>query len=180
MNGYTSATPTDLILDSGQLRIFNTVFGVTRGSLRFDPGIEIRNAEFDGKRAPVAGLDRIIFRRPTITCTLLETSTTKLAQLMPGSSSATVGAVTTITPPDANVFLTSIDTVRAIFQRSNGRYWEFRLSRAMPIWGGIEGADQDEAGLPVTFEGRALGTDATTIIDAPYTVLEYDAIPTVS
>jgi hypothetical protein len=180
MNGYSSATPTDLIIDSGQLRVFNTVFGVTLGSLRFDPGIEIRNAEFDGKRAPVAGLDRIIFRRPTITCTLLEMSATKMAQLIPGAGSNTVGQVTTITPPDANVFLTPLDTVRAIFQRSNGRFWEFRLSRAMPLWGGIEGEDQGEAGIPVTFEGRAIGTDASTIIDAPYIVLEYDAIPTVA
>ena len=179
MNGYSATTPTDLILDSGQLRILNSIIGITRGSLRFDTGQEIRNVEFDGKRAPIAGLDRRIMSRPTITCTLLETNPTKIAQLMPGSASVTVSDVTTITPPAANAFLTSLDSVRAIFQRSNGRFWEFRLIRAMPIWGGIEGADADEAGLPVTFEGRVIGTDATTILDAGYRVLEGPAVVTI-
>lgn len=162
-SGYSSATATDIIPNGALIYVGSVLYGTTRGPGRADPGETWRNPPFDGKVADIATLDRLVFRAPTITVTLLELTATKIAALMPGSTSGTVGTVTTITPANAQVFLTPLSNVRAIWRRADLVYVAFRLYRAMPQITGIGGgAADDEATAEVTFMGRAIPTSDTT------------------
>lgn len=164
----------DLILDGGELYYGNTKLATTRGGVRFSPGETLRAVEFDGRRAGVAGLDRIVFRDPTLSCTLLDLTAAELALLIPGATSGTVGGVTTITPPDAGVFLTPLSNIRAVFDKGDTGIFEIRFPKAMPERGDLETSDPGEGGFPVTF--HALVDNATqNPEDAPYTLHHYTA-----
>lgn len=169
-SAYSATTRDNLLLDGGRIYIANAVFSVTRGSVRVDYGEETRQVAFDGQRAPIAGLDRIVTRAPTITARFLELSAAKLAQLKPGSTSGTVGGITTVTPPDAGDFLTPLTNVRAVFDTGAGGLYEVRFARAWPVMRGLEGEDNGEASYEVTFAAR-LNWDGTTVTtdSAPYT-----------
>lgn len=164
----------DLVLDGGELYYGNTKLATTRGGVRFSPGETMRAVEFDGRRAAVGGLDRIVFRDPTLSCTLLDLTAAEMATLMPGAVPATAGGITTITPPDAGVFLTPLANVRAVFRRGDLGIFEIRFPLAMPERGDLETADPGEAGFPVTF--HAVVNNATqNPEDAPYTIHHYSA-----
>jgi hypothetical protein len=177
--GYSGSTKAALLLDSGVLYYGNIKLGTTKGSVRFDRGEEVDEISADGIRQPIEGLDRLGFRRAIITATLLEASSTRMLQLIPGAATNTVGSVETITPPDAGAWLPSLTNIRAIFENGDGTFTEYRMPRALPKWGGIEPTDRAAAGLPVTFEARAIGTDANTIQDATYLIIKAPAIQTV-
>ncbi len=82
LTGYTSSLPSDVLLDSGVLYVGATVFGAFAGGLKFDPGVTYRAADFDGKRSPVKGLDRVTMRMPKISGTY----TLAYTYLLPGST----------------------------------------------------------------------------------------------
>ena len=86
LSGYTATLPADVVLDSGQLYVGAAVFGAFNGGLKFDPGVEYRNIEFDGKRSPITALDRKTAFMPSVSGTVIQLSTTNVGQIEPGAT----------------------------------------------------------------------------------------------
>lgn len=165
LTGYTSSLPSDILLDSGVLYVGATVFGAFQGGLKFDPGVTYRNAEFDGKRSPVEGLDRVTMRMPKISGTVIQLSTTNVAQIEPGAATATTGAWTGSTsyaPKSAGQLLVSGDylsDVRCIWQRggataSAGSYVQVRFPSGLCTKYDITGQDGAEVAIALEIEAR--------------------------
>jgi hypothetical protein len=57
-SGWSATLPADTLLDSGVLSIGATAVAVSRGGISFTEEPEWRNVDFDGRRAPIVGLDR--------------------------------------------------------------------------------------------------------------------------
>ena len=179
LHGYSATTKPGLILDGGQLRIGNTIVSTTRGGLRFDPGDEIDEVDFDGRSSPIAGLDRVGFSRAVMSCTVLEASATTLPLYMPGATSSTAGGITTIAPRAAREFIAAQVNARGIWKQGGGKFLEIRFPLFVSKWGGIESADRSEGGMGLTIEARASDV-AADIHDATYLVLIHDAEATLT
>jgi hypothetical protein len=168
-SGINAETFTKIIPGGAKLYVGATMYGTTRGPGAFDKGETIRNVPFDGKVADVSGLDRIVYRLPTITVTLLELTAAKIAALTPGSTTATVGAVTEITPGAAQVFLTALTDVRLIWKQADNTFIGIRFSKARAEMRGLGGGGaDDEATSEAVFTGLVLGTSDTTLHASPY------------
>jgi hypothetical protein len=175
LTGYTTSLPSDILLDSGVLYVgaagSSKVWGAFQGGLKFDPGVTYRNAEFDGKRSPVKGLDRISMRMPKIsgTCIALPDVTTNVAgavvAIEPGATTATTGAWTASTsfaPKAAGALLVTGDylsDVRLIFQRggttaSAGSYVQVRFPSGLCTKYDITGQDGAEVAIALEIEAR--------------------------
>jgi len=165
LTGYTSALPTDVLLDSGVLYVGATVFGAFAGGIKFDPAVTYKGIDFDGKRSPVAGLDRVTMRMPKISGTVIQLSTTMIAQIEPGSATTATGAwtgATSYAPKSAGQLLASGDylsNVRAIWQRggatsSAGSYVQVRFPSALLTKYDITGQDGAEVAIAIEIEAR--------------------------
>lgn len=173
-SGYSSALPADILLDSGILYINGVApFGPSAGNWSFDPGIERRNVEFDGKRSPVMGLDRTTGFMPKFTGSLKKLGATDIATVEPASTSAVAGGVTTYTPKKAGVLLVAGDyltNVRIVWPRGSGGYAWVKFPKALVTKYDIKGADKDEASISIEIEAR-LDLSASTDTDvAPYVI----------
>ena len=91
--------PTDTLFDAGIVMVGSTKIGVTRGAPKFNPNRTWENIAFDGKFAPVKGLDRPMHGEPSLSFTMLElggaSSGNQLPKIEPGSTLATVAAPST-------------------------------------------------------------------------------------
>lgn len=168
LTGYTTNLPSDILLDSGVLYVGltpSTVFGAFAGGLKFDPGVTYRNADFDGKRSPVKGLDRVTMRMPKISGTCIQLSTTNVGQIEPGATTATTGAwtaSTSYTPRAAGALLAAGDylsDVRLVFQRggttaSAGSYVQVRFPSALCTKYDLTGSDGAEVAIAIEIEAR--------------------------
>lgn len=165
LTGYTSSLPSDILIDSGVLYVGATVFGAFAGGLKFDPGVTYRAAEFDGKRSPVKGLDRVTMRMPKISGTCIQLSTTNVGQIEPGATTATTGAWTASTsyaPKSAGQLLASGDylsDVRLIYQRggatsSAGSYVQVRFPSGLCTKYDMTGQDGAEIAIALEIEAR--------------------------
>lgn len=167
LTGYTSSLPSDILLDSGVLYVGATVFGAFAGGIKFDPGVTYRNADFDGKRSPVRLLDRVTMRMPKISGTVIQLSTTNVAQIEPGATVAGTGAWTgtaasSYAPKAAGQLLVSGDylsDVRAIWQRggataSAGSYVQVRFPSALCTKYDVTGQDGAEVAIAIEIEAR--------------------------
>jgi len=171
LTGYTATLPADVVLDSGQLYVGATVFGAFNGGLKFDPGVEYRNIEFDGKRSPITALDRK---------TALM-STTNVLQIEPGATVVAGGAWTGSTsymPKDAAGFLAAGDyltDVRCVWLRGGGNFVQVRFPSALCTKYDITSQDGAEIAIAITIEARLdMGVTGAQIGDAPYRI-EYIA-----
>jgi hypothetical protein len=165
LTGYTNDLPRDILLDSGVLYVGSTVFGAFAGGLKFDPGVTYRAADFDGKRSPVKGLDRVSMRMPKITGTCIQLATANIAQIEPGVTTATTGAWTAATsyaPKSAGQLLASGDylsEVRCIWQRGGatsaaGSYVQVRFPSGLCTKYDISGSDGAEVAIAIEIEAR--------------------------
>ena len=172
LSGYTSTLPTDVLLDSGVLYIGATVWGAFSGGIKFDPGVSYRNVDFDGKRSPVKGLDRVTMRMPKISGTIIQLTPTAgapvaggVAQIEPGAVTQAAGAWTGYTsyePKDAGQLLAAGDyltDVRAIWQRggatnTTGSVVQVRFPVALVTKYDIAGQDGAEAAIAIEIEAR--------------------------
>lgn len=183
LTGYTSSLPSDVLLDSGVLYVGATVFGAFAGGLKFDPGVTYRAADFDGKRSPVKGLDRVTMRMPKISGTCIQLATANIAQIEPGSATAVTGAWTASTsyaPKSAGQLLASGDylsDVRCIWQRGGatsaaGSYVQVRFPSALCIKYDITGQDGAEIAIAIEIEARLDPTLSgfTNIGSAPFRI----------
>jgi hypothetical protein len=176
LSGYTSSLPTDVLLDSGVLYIGSTVWGAFSGGIKFDPGVTYRNVEFDGKRSPVKGLDRVTMRMPKISGTIIQLSPAAIttptpvmsggvAQIEPGAVTQAAGAWTGYTsyePKDGGQLLAAGDyltDVRAIWQRggatnTTGSVVQVRFPVALVTKYDIAGQEGAEAAIAIEIEAR--------------------------
>lgn len=175
LTGFTSQFPTDVLVDSGVLYVGATVFGAFQGGLKFDPGIEYLNVNFDGKRSPVKLLDRKSNQMPKITGTVIQLSTTNVTQIEPGATVAASGAWTGSTsylPKRAGSFLAAGDyltDVRAIWLRGGGGYVQVRLPSALLMKYDVTSQDGQEVAIALEIEARLdMSVSGANTGDAPY------------
>lgn len=175
LTGYTAQFPSDVLIDSGVLYVGATVFGAFQGGLKFDPGIEYLNTVFDGKRSPVKGLDRKSNQMPKITGTVIQLSTTNVAQIEPGASSVTgwTGS-TSYAPKRAGSYLASGDyltDVRAIWLRGNGNFVQVRFPAGLLQKYDITSQDGQEVAIAIEIEARLdMSVSGANVGDAPYRI----------
>lgn len=192
LTGYSTNLPTDALLDVGILMVGNAKIGVTKGAPQFDPARVIENIEFDGKHAPIKGLDRLFHGPASISGSLIElgdaSSGAQLAKLEPGSSAASAGSpnVTTITPKVGGGLLASGDyltDVRLIFERAvvgsgTKQYAAIYFPVGLVVqYGPIQGEDRKTGVIPFKIEARKDMGSGTTA-DAPYKIELREALPT--
>ncbi len=160
LTGYTSALPTDVLLDSGVLYIGSSVLGAMTGGLKFDPGTEYRAIEFDGRRSPVRGLDRKAATMPKLTGTMIQLSTTNVGQIEPGATVVASGAWTGSTSYQgkrAGSLLASGDyltDVRAIWLRGSGAFVQVRFPAALLTKYDMTSQDAAEIAIAIEIEAR--------------------------
>lgn len=156
-SGYNANTPNGFGLYGVLYQAFNTTsgvgtaIGVTRGGLRFTPNHTIRNPEYDGKLANIKGIDRITFRNPTISGTMIELTEDNLIMLEPGGATPT-------TLKDSGTFLAAGDYVTGIaldFERPDGSRFGYYFADALVATYEVAGQNSEgETEVTVTFEGR--------------------------
>jgi len=172
LTGYNSDFPADVLLDSGVLYIGSVVWGAFAGGIKFDPGVTYRNTDFDGKRSPVKGLDRVTMRMPKITGTVIQLPAAATANAAGGITTIDPGAAinatgawtgsTSYAPKSAGQLLASGDylsNVRAIWQRggatsSAGSYVQVRFPSALCTKYDITGAEGSEVAIALEIEAR--------------------------
>lgn len=175
LTGFTTNFPNDVLVDSGVLYIGASVFGAFAGGLRFEPGVEYLNVAFDGKRSPVRGLDRKSNQMPKISGTAIQLSTSNVAQIEPGATTATgwTGA-TSYAPKRAGAFLASGDyltDVRAIWLRGNGQFVQVRFPAALCTRYDVSSADGQEVAIALEIEARLdMSVSGANVGDAPYRI----------
>lgn len=187
LTGYLATLPDDVLLDMGVLLKGNTKIGVTEGAPDWDPGVDLADTAFDGKRVKyVKGNTRRVMMDPTIKCTMKEfgdaTSGKQIGLIEPGSAAVTVAgppAVTTITPKPAGAFFADADYItdlRLIFERGNGKYAAIYLPIAICTKYALKGNDAKEATYTAEFHG--VGDPAGDLSIAPYLIELRDELPT--
>lgn len=179
LTGYTDQFPSDVVIDSGVLYVGDNVFGVFRGGLKFDPGTQYRNVEFDGKRSPVMGLDRVTMRTPKISGVLLELPVDRVDALEPGAGYSEGDGWSggdEFVPRKAALPLTEgmyLSEVRAVWLRGNGNFVQVRFPKALLTKYDFTSQDADELAIAVEVEARLdLTVEGATPGDSPF-VIEY-------
>lgn len=165
-----TATPRDILLDTAFLYLGATPLGVTRGGPSYDPGKTLRNIDFDGKRSPIAGLDRVTGYAPTVSARLLQMGTADILRFEPGAAAVTAGSDTTTTPIDASTAIATgslLTNLRIIWRRGGGGYFQARFPKAICTRWSVGGGDNSEAEIDCTFEARLDVTGGVTTDDAP-------------
>lgn len=183
-NYSNTSLPQDIIVDSGLLYLGNTPFGVSVGGLKFDQAKKLENVEFDGKRSPIAGLDRVVDYAPKITGKFLPFGTGSVTVFDPGGSSSFGSLPTTgsLTPVSGSSFFGAgsyISNLRLIYQRGAGGFAQVRFPLALCTDYKLAGTDKKAAEVDATFEARlnlASGSGNTTDT-APYIVELLATIP---
>lgn len=196
LTGYLTTLPSDVLLDTGVLYSGTgpgVIMGVTRGAPKWDPGFAIENLPFDGKHAPIKGLDRKFFGEPKITATLLEfgpaASGNQIAKLEPGSSSADSGTTpntkTAITPAAGGILYVAgnyLVDVRLMFERGLAAGAGVKTFAAILLkcafiskWD-LQGQDKDGAIISIELVGRKDMASGTTA-DSPYIIELYETKP---
>jgi hypothetical protein len=179
-SGYSATLPDDVLLDvavlSRKVATVDTPFGVSRGGMSFKPTKQYRNVEFDGKRSPIAGLDRVIAHGGTISGTFIQFGAAQIADLEPASSAVTATTVTTVTPVDASTLIATSDLLEDLtmtYQRLGGGTVKIVFPLAICTEYELSGQDNSEAEIRATFEAR-LGVSGSDTDAAPYEIIVTD------
>jgi hypothetical protein len=177
LSSYTPEFPSDVRLSTGVLYIGDDVFGGTLGGISFNPNKEVVNLDFDGKRAPIAGIDRTARRRGVLSGTAQTLGVSDLEKFEPGGSSDSgwSGGAAYI-PPQAGPLYESgmyLTNVRAVWQRGNGQLFQVRMPKALiTTWQSADNGDQ-AAGIQFEIEARVdMSVEGASPSDAGY-VYEY-------
>lgn len=167
-SGYTSALPADVLLDTGVLSVAGSVMGVSRGGLRFDPGIDLRNLPYDGQKVATKGLDRIIKRSPMFVGTMLQASEADFNRYEPG------GATPNITPKAQGLLFATGDYLTNLalaYQTGNDETVTITFADSICVRYELVGNVDGEAEISVEFHAR-LAQGATPDESAvPYTIV---------
>lgn len=193
LTGYLTTLPTDVLLDTGILRVGATNIGSTRGAPKFDPVFTVENLNFDGKHAPIMGLDRKFYGESFFSATIIEfgpaASGNQIAKLETGIASVDTGTtpntLTTLTPRAGGVLYVTGDylvNVRLIFERgvvagaSIKKYAAVNFPAAIVRKWDLQGQDKESAIIGVEIAARKNMASGTTA-DAPYLIELHESLP---
>lgn len=189
LSGYLTTTPSDLLLAPAIVRVSSANLGVTRGAPRFTPGWEVVPLEFEGRHAPIRGLDRKFYGEAEISFTLLDIGNAatgnQIAKLEAGATAASAGTpnVNTITPKDGGALYASGDyltDVRLIWERSIGSgnvlYFALHFPVALVKSWTLTDTARDVAAVDVVIAARK-DMASGDIVDAPYKIEYREALP---
>lgn len=182
LTGFTLAKfPSDILYDAGIVHIGSTPLGVTKGAPKLTHNTSFTNVPFDGKHAPIKGLDREMHGEPVIAFSMIElgdsTTGNQLAKLTPGSTSATVSTTTTVTPAKSGILVASgsyLTDFRVMWERGaagSGVYFAVYFPCALVTKWDIAGTPGGEATISVEVAGRI--DLATQAINDPAFKFEY-------
>lgn len=183
LSSWNGQLPTDVQLDSGILYIAGSVFAAQDGGLKFDPGKEIRDIPFDGRRSAIKGLDRTVGWKPVISGNILEVPVASLGVLEPGVSGpgstiagGPTGATQRVAKAAGSLYASGdyITQPRAVWYRGDGTYVQVRFYD-----GGLctkwdeAGQDKEEVKYAIEIEARLdLTQSGRAVYDCPF-VIEY-------
>lgn len=164
LSSWNGQLPTDVILDSGILYFGaspGTAFSAQRGGLKWDPGEEKRQIEFDGQHSGVAGLDRTTFWKAKLSGNFLQVPVAAWSQLEPGAALATVAGgpagATQVQPKSAGVLYAAGDylaNARIAFMRGDGTYFQIRMPKAVVVKWDLSGTEKEEGLYAIEIEAR--------------------------
>ena len=186
LSGMTIANfPSDVITDAGVVYIGSTKFGVTRGAPKFNPNRSWSNIEFDGKFAPVKGLDRPMNGEPVLSFTMLElgiaTTGNQLPKIEPGATVVTSVGTTTYTPLASGALMAAgnyVPNFRVVWERGiqGGLYFAVLFPVGFIHKYDIAGQNKGEGLVNVEICGRIdLSTGTTS--DPAYVLEHRTALP---
>jgi hypothetical protein len=184
IHGYSASTGGALVLNTAILMVGSTYWGVSRGAPSFDPGREIRQAEFDGQVQPIVGNDRIVGYKSQISFTGLEAKNADLTRLeLNQAVAAAVAGVQVLTPlPAQQLFVKAsgqyVADVRMIGERGDGKLYSVHFPYAVVLSYSVKSNDKGEAEFSITVEARLDPTGTPLNIGvAPYRIEVRDAVP---
>lgn len=186
LSSWNGQLPTDVQLDSGILYINGAIFSAQDGGLKFDPGKEIRDIPFDGRRSKVKGIDRTVFWTPVISGNIMQVPVANFGVIEPGASapSSTItggpSGATQRVGKSAGVLYASGDYIvqpRVVWYRGDGTYVQVRF-----FDGGLctkwdeTGQDKSEVKYAIEIEARLdLTASGRQVYDCPF-VMEYFSV----
>lgn len=185
-SGYTSGFEDRVLLDVGVLYYTKkggdgnpTKFGVSVGGLSFEPEIEWRHIEFDGKRSDIEGLHRVTNRTGRIKGTFLIEWPKHIPLVEPGATQTGGGtwtpkAASTLLEPDTDY----LQEVQLIASKPTGGLVRVLMRRALVTKWSWAMEDKNEHKL-ADVEIVAVLEDslaATSTDTAPYTYKEISAV----
>lgn len=189
-SGYTTDFEDRVLLDVGVLYYKKyggdgnpTKWGVSVGGLSFEPEIEWRHIEFDGRRSDIEGLHRVTNRTGRIRGTFLLEFPKHIPLVEPGVTSGTAAGITTYTPKAASDLLTAnteyLQDVRLIATKPDGTLVEVKFARGLVVRWRWQQEDKNEHKLADVEIAAVLedGPAATSTDTAPYV---YRTLSTVS
>lgn len=178
-SGYDANTVSALVLNvpvvwfgsglSGTT-VTGTKFGLTQGGVDFDPGRKDREIEFDGKRAPVQGLEYPIDYDSTMKFKVIVFGDDQVSTLEPGSTTAgdVITPISTSTLYPASAYLTD---VRAAATTGDGGLFVVHFPVARVISWKLDSKDKQESMLDVVLKAFLDADDAVTSTDGcPYRI----------
>jgi hypothetical protein len=180
--GYNARTPTDTLIGPAVLRatiggVADTVVGVSKNGLAFHPGIELKENDYDGRRAPIVGGDRITFRRPTFARTMLQLGPEDHRLFEPGGT-GTGSTPGTVVPKKAGIQFVIGEYIPAMsltFPRAGGGTVKYLFAYAICKQYDVNSQPDDQGEIPVVFEARLdradVSNDDGTV---PYTITVTD------
>lgn len=189
LSSWNGQLPTDVILDSGILYFGaspGTAFSAQQGGgLKWDPGKDTRQTEFDGQHAPVAGIDRTTFVKPSLKGQFLQIPVAAWSQLEPGAALATVtggpAGATQVQPKQAGVLYAAGDyltNARIAFMRGDGTYFQIRMPKALVIKWALSGTEKAEGVYDIELEARLdMTVSGNTPATPPYVGEYFTAAP---
>lgn len=146
-------TPTDVIYDVGVLTYGGGIYlGLTRGGVEFNPNKEYRHPEFDGLRARIAGLDRVVDANAEFTGTLVQFGPELIPYFDPGAT-----GTGTITPGLASVPIaigSYLDAPTLTYLRAGGGTFSVVFEKGLVTNWSLSGEDKSEAEVEFTIEAR--------------------------
>lgn len=173
-----TSTPGRVVFDAGVLSAIiggvRTPLGVSKGGVSFTPGMEIRQAEYDGRRVMIAGLDRVTEYDARFEGTLIELSDALLTSLMPGSTTA--AGVTTPLPASRTITTAMmLELPRMTLLRGDGQYVSWEFDRGLVTEWDVDTTDKEEAEISITIGARvdplAAGFAAAGTDTPPYRLI---------
>lgn len=162
------------LLDAGMLFIGSTPigWGPTKGALQFDPGVEMRDPDWNGKSSPQDGTMRVVRYMSKITGQIGDKSGAALLRLLPGATSDGSTGTNVILPRDARSFISTSDTlsnVLLVHRGSDGTPAAVWFKKAIVETWTMNGEDNNEVVFDISL--LALLDAADSANDPPFRLL---------
>lgn len=187
-SGYDSTTKDSLGLNVAVLyvgaelagaSVTGDKFGLTKGGLKFDPGVKNRMVEFDGLRAPVAGLEYPIDYDSHIKGDIITLGSAQIGYLLTGADSSTSGGATTYTPLACSTLYSEGDYLADVYMvttRGDGGLFIVHFPVARVIKWDLDTKDKVENTISVDIQAFLSDTDAQSSTDgAPFRIIDVAA-----